>query len=62
MKKLYKTEDGKVLCGVCAGVAEYFNADPAIVRIIWALMSFWGPGLIIYIVAAICLPNKNDVV
>jgi len=60
-RKLYKIEQGKKLCGVCGGVAEYLNMDPSIVRIIWAVLSLaWGTGLIIYIVAALVLPYKTD--
>ena len=60
-KKFYKIEEGKKLCGVCVGVAEYFNWDPSVVRIIWVLLSFWGPGLLAYIIMAIVLPNKSEV-
>ena len=60
-KKLYKIEYGRKICGVCGGIAEYFNMDPSVVRIITVLVSFWGPGLIAYIVAAIILPNKSEV-
>ena len=38
-KKLYKSNNKKI-CGVCAGVAEYFNIDPTIVRLIWAAFIF----------------------
>jgi len=62
MKKLYKIEYGRKLCGVCGGIAEYFNIDPSLVRIIWVLFSFWGPGLIAYIIAACILPNKSEVI
>ncbi|HAN44478.1 MAG TPA: PspC domain-containing protein [Ruminococcaceae bacterium] len=60
-KRLYKIEQGKKLCGVCGGVAEYLNMDPSVVRIIWAALSLaWGAGLIIYIIAALVLPYKTD--
>ena len=62
MKKLYKIEQGKLICGVCGGVAEYFNIDPSLVRIIWILLGVTGAGLLAYIVAAIILPNKSEVV
>jgi len=61
-KKLYRIEDGKTLCGVCGGIAEYFNMDVSLVRILWVLISFWGPGLIAYIVAAFVVPTKSNVV
>ena len=62
MRKLYKTEQGKKLCGVCGGIAEYFKIDPTVIRLIWTLVAlFWGTGILLYIVAAFILPNKSDV-
>ena len=61
-KKLYRTEgaDAK-LAGVCGGVAEYFNIDPSIVRIIWVVVCLcYGVGLVLYIVAALILPTKSQ--
>lgn len=59
-KKLYKINEGKKICGVCGGIAEYFDLDANLVRLLWvALTCFAGAGLLIYIVAAIILPYKN---
>ena len=52
MKKLYKSNN-RMICGVCAGVAEYFGIDPTIVRLIWAALALSGTGILLYIVAAI---------
>jgi len=60
MKRLGKSTTNVVLSGVCGGIAEYFNIDPTIVRLIWALltvMSVGFPGLILYIVCAIVMPR-----
>ena len=58
-KKLYKSLVDKKLCGVCGGIGEYFNIDPTLVRLAWVLFSlFAGSGLILYIVAAIVMPEK----
>ncbi len=58
-KKLYKIEQGKVLDGVCGGIAEYFAIDPTIVRVAWAIFSaFGGCGIIAYIVCALIMPRK----
>ena len=38
-KKLYRIEEGKKICGVCGGLAEYFNIDPTLVRIGWAILA-----------------------
>lgn len=58
-KKLYKIVDGRILCGVCGGFAEYLNLDINLVRILWAVVScFAGAGVIAYIIAALILPEK----
>lgn len=57
-KKLYKSNNKKI-CGVCAGVAEYFNIDPTIVRLIWAAFTLaGGSGILIYIIAALIMDNS----
>ena len=62
-KRLYRIEEGKKLAGVCGGVAEYFNIDPTVVRLGWALVSaFAGAGIIAYIAAAIIMPVKSEVI
>ncbi len=61
-RKLYRIREKRVICGVCAGVAEYFNIDAAIVRILWAAAAFaWSIGFWAYIIAAIVLPDKPAV-
>ena len=61
-KRIYKNREKKMLCGVCAGVAEYFDIDPTIVRVIWGVGYFaWGAALIAYIVCAIVFPDKSEV-
>ena len=57
-KKLYRLKDGKMICGVCAGVAEYFEVDANLVRIGTVILGCLGVGVITYIVAAIILPEK----
>ena len=62
-KRLYRVEEGKMVAGVCAGVAEYFNIDPTVVRLGWALISaFAGAGIVAYIAAAIIMPVKSEVI
>lgn len=57
-KRLYKSMTNKVLCGVCGGIGEYFNIDPTIIRLIWLLLVCGaGSGLLIYIIAAIIIPE-----
>lgn len=60
MKKLMKSKDNRMICGVCGGLAEYCNMDPTVVRLLAVLFSlFSGAGLIAYIVAAVVVP-END--
>lgn len=62
-KKLYKIDEGKKLCGVCAGIAEYFNIDPTIVRLILVVFCLaGGSGILFYIIAALVMPNKTDII
>lgn len=58
-KRLYKSTENRVLCGVCGGIGEYFHIDPTIIRLIWLLLVCgWGSGLIIYIIAAVIIPES----
>lgn len=57
-KKLYRSTSNKIIAGVCAGLAEYINIDPTIVRVIWALVGLSGAGLIAYLVCALIVPEK----
>lgn len=62
-KRLYKIVQGKKLDGVCGGIAEYFDIDPTLVRIAWILFTACaGCGIIAYIIAAIVMPRKSDVI
>ena len=55
-KRLYRTEGPfKMVCGVCGGIAEYFDIDPTLVRLGWAAISLFTAvfgGLILYVIAA----------
>ena len=62
-KKLYKNPAKKKIAGVCQGIAEYFNVDPTIVRVIWGLLFFaYGFGLGLYILMWIILPDKEEAI
>ena len=57
-KKLYRSKDNCKICGVCGGVAEYFNIDATLVRLLVILFAFTGSTIIAYIVAAIIMPDR----
>lgn len=58
MKKLYKSDVDRKLCGVCGGIAEYLGIDSTIVRLIWVvLVVFFGTGILACIIAALVIPD-----
>ena len=60
-KRLFKSETSKKLCGVCGGVAEYFDIDPTVVRLAWvAFTLLGGSGILAYIIAAIVMPSQGE--
>ncbi|MDE5984286.1 MAG: PspC domain-containing protein [Eubacterium sp.] len=63
MKKLYRSKNERMLEGVCGGIAVYFNVDPTIVRLVWALVSIFSaaiPGVLLYIVCSFIIPEEPD--
>ena len=58
-KRLYKSNENKMLCGVCGGIGEYFDIDPTLIRLAWVLLGIiGGSGIIAYIIAAIIIPRR----
>jgi phage shock protein C len=58
-KRLYRSTRDSMICGVCGGIAEYFDVDPTIVRLIAVVLIFgWGSGLLAYLVGAIIIPKN----
>lgn len=59
-KRLYRSNN-KIIAGVCAGIAEYFDIDPTLVRIAWALTALlMGSGVLAYIICAIVIPQNPN--
>ncbi len=60
MKRLVKSSDRRLL-GVCGGIAEYFNVDPNVVRLLWVLFCLLGgSGILAYIIAAVIMPGEYN--
>ena len=60
-KKLYKSNTDKKIDGVCAGIGEYFDIDPTLIRLAWVLGTlFVGAGIIAYIIASVIIPLKPE--
>lgn len=58
-KRLIKSFSNRMISGVCGGIGEYFNIDPTVIRLIWAILTFCGlgSGILIYIIAAVVIPE-----
>ncbi len=57
MKKLYRSRKDTKIAGVCGGIAEYFDVDPTIIRLLAVLTIFFGGGgIVAYIIAWIIIP------
>ena len=60
-KRQYKSNDNKMIDGVCAGIAEYFGIDPTLIRLGWVIFCLLGgSGILAYIIAAIVIPRKPE--
>ncbi|MDD5231746.1 MAG: PspC domain-containing protein [Candidatus Marinimicrobia bacterium] len=60
MKKLYRSDQQKIVAGVCGGIAEYFEIDPVLIRLIWiVLIVFGGTGILAYLIAWIVIPTRQ---
>ena len=58
-KRLTKSPSNRMVCGVCAGIGEYFDIDPTVIRLLWAILTVCGvgSGLLVYIIAAVEMPD-----
>ncbi len=60
IKRIYRSNTERILGGVCGGIAEYYQVDPVIVRLIWiAICLLWGVGILLYLIAWIIIPKKK---
>ena len=57
--RLTKSPSNRMVCGVCAGIGEYFDIDPTVIRLLWAILTVCGvgSGLLVYIIAAVVMPD-----
>lgn len=62
-KRLYKSQNDRKIGGVCAGIAEYFDLDPTLVRIGWIVFcALGGSGILAYILCMIIMPNHPNMI
>ncbi len=62
MKRIYRSEKEKMLCGVCGGLAEYLRVDPVLIRLAAIALFVVNPGIaiILYIAACVLMPKKTE--
>jgi phage shock protein C len=62
--RLYRSRNDRMIAGVAGGLAEMWDADPALIRIVWALLVIFtgGVALLVYIVMAIVVPEADDAI
>lgn len=63
MKKLLRSSN-RILGGVCGGIAEYFDVDPTVIRVAYALLSFFSaafPGIVLYIILLVLIPDAQQI-
>lgn len=59
-KRLYRSREAKI-AGVCAGIAEYFNSDPTLVRLLWVFFTLvGGSGILAYLIGWIVIPLRPE--
>jgi len=60
-KKLYRSQNNRILAGVAGGLGEYFDVDPTIIRLFFVLLLiFGGSGFIVYVILWILMPNNPE--
>ncbi len=60
-KKLYRSKKDKMIAGVCGGIAEYFDVDPTLIRLLTVLfVLLGGAGVAVYIIAWIIIPKNPE--
>jgi phage shock protein C len=59
-RKLYRSRTERMVAGVCGGLAEYFNVDTTVVRVLFLVLTlFGGSGLVVYVVMWILVPDAS---
>lgn len=62
MKKLTRPREDRIITGVCAGIAHYYDVDPTIIRlayIAFTILTMLWAGILIYLIATIIIPEEK---
>ena len=58
-QRLYRNKEDYKIAGICSGMADYFDIDPVIIRLLFLLGLFLGPGFLVYIIGWIIIPIRD---
>jgi phage shock protein C len=60
IKRLYRSRENRLICGLAAGVGAYFDVDPTIVRLLWVVATLAGivPGVVVYVAGCLLIPDE----
>jgi phage shock protein C len=64
VKRLYRSRNDRMLAGVCGGLAEYFNIDPTVVRLLFvllALVTVAFPVMLAYLILCVIVPRNPGI-
>lgn len=59
-RQLRRSVSNRTIAGVCGGIAEYFDLDPVLIRVLWVVLTLLGgSGIILYIILWIVIPEQG---
>jgi phage shock protein PspC (stress-responsive transcriptional regulator) len=62
MKRLYRSESDRKIAGICGGLAEYFEIDPVIIRVLFVALALGvGSGVLLYIIMWFIIPTESEI-
>lgn len=59
-RRLYRSRSNRMIAGVCGGIGEYFDVDPTLIRLGWAILVVLGVGILAYILAWVIIPEAPE--
>ena len=60
---MYRSSN-RIIAGVCGGIAEYLDVDPTVIRVVYAVLSIFSvgfPGLLLYLILLLLIPNEGEI-
>ena len=58
VKRLYRSRSERMIAGICGGLGQYLGTDPTVIRIVFILLAVLGPGVIVYLITWLIVPEE----